>query len=257
MPTYRFSGKVLPIFKQFTMGGAREANWKDVIDPPNILEMKATLTINKGIIEVLCESNLPQTDEYDGQVHNRALDLAVAIVTTYGFAKGLGLTTVLETVIKPDGLLYNLHDYYPNLEALVTVLRAQEHGVIDVDAVLQIVLSDPTIFIAMTDLVQSLTMFKEAPVRCARAVDAIRHYMAPQNDRKAGWPAMQENLNLSEPFLKYITEVSKGPRHGDVKGDTFIAGQEARNRAWITMNRFLEFKKRGNQRLPLSEFRIL
>ena len=257
MSSYRFTGKVLPFFKQFTMMGPIQANWKDLIDPPNVLEMQATLTINRGIIGVLCESNLPQTNEYDGQVHSRALDLAVAVISSYGFAKGLGLTAVLETVVKPDGILYNIHDYHPNLEAIVTALRAQKDGVIDVNLILQIVISDPTVFVALTDLIQSLVMLKEAPLRCGRAVDAIRHHMAPKNDRKAGWPAIQKNLNLSEAFLKYITEASKGPRHGDVKRDTFATSQEVLKRAWIVMNRFLEFKKRGDQTLPLDEFSAL
>ena len=38
---------------------------------------------------------------------------------------------------------------------------------------------------------------------------------------------------------------------------TFTEGQEVRKRAWITMNRFLEFKKRGEKKLPLFEFKEL
>lgn len=257
MGSYRFTGKVLPFFKQFTMVGPIQAKWKDNIDPPTVLEVQATLSISCGNIDILCESNLPQTVEYDGQVHSRALDLAVAVITSYGFAKGLGLSAVLETVVKPDGILYNLHDYHPNLESLVTALRAQNDGGIDVNLVMQIVMSDPTVFVALTDLVQSLVMFKEVPLRCGRAVDAIRHHMAPRDDRKAGWPTIQDNLNLSETFLKYITEASKGPRHGDVRDSTFATSQEVLKRAWIVMNRFLEFKKRGDQKLPLDAFPAL
>jgi hypothetical protein len=113
MPTYRFSGKVLPIFKQFTMTGPIQATWNDSIDPPNFLLMTATLTIDKGAVEVVCESNLSGTDEYDGQVQLRALNLTVAVVSTYGFAKGLGLTAIFETAVKPDGILYNLNPTTP------------------------------------------------------------------------------------------------------------------------------------------------
>ena len=49
----------------------------------------------------------------------------------------------------------------------------------------------------------------------------------------------------------------QGPRHGDVMRTTFTEGQEVRKRAWITMNRFLEFKKRGEKKLPLFEFKEL
>jgi hypothetical protein len=51
-----------------------------------------------------------------------------------------------------------------------------------------------------------------------------------------------------------IATAAKGPRHGDVTTTTFSANRETIRRSWIVMNRFLEFKKRGNQRLSLSEF---
>ena len=219
--------------------------------------MTATLTIKKGIVDVLCESSLSGSDEYDGQVQLRALDLTVAVISTYGFAKGEGLTAILETVVKPDGILYNLNPYHPRLEALVTAIRPQSDGGIDVQPILEIALSDPTICVALVDLISSLHTAQEATVRCARAVDAIRHYMAPQNDRKAGWPAMRENLNLTQQYLEFITDASKGPRHGEVKSNTFSTSQEVLKRAWTVMNRFLEFKIRGNQRLPFPEFPIL
>jgi hypothetical protein len=143
------------------------------------------------------------------------------------------------------------------LEALVTAIRPQGDGGIDIQPILRIALSDPTIYVALIDLISSLPTAQEATVRCGRAVDAIRHHMAPQNDRKAGWPAMRDNLNLTQQYLEFITDVSKGPRHGEVKSNTFSTSQEVLNRAWTVMNRFLEFKIRGNQQLPLPEFPIL
>jgi hypothetical protein len=219
--------------------------------------MKATLTIDKGIIGIECESNLSGTDDYDGNIYSRALDLAGAVVSTYAFGKGMGLSVALETVTKPDGITYNIQERQRHLEPLATVLRSGNNGGIDITAILPIILTDPTIFVALTDLIGSITQIKEAPVKCGRAVDAIRCAMAPQNDRKAGWPAMRDNLNISQPFLEFITDASKGPRHGDVKRSTFDLAQETIRRSWIVMNRFLEFKKRGGQPLSASEFPML
>jgi hypothetical protein len=257
MPTFRFAGRVLPPFNEFTLVGSVTANWNDPIDPTVSLVMSASLTITKGIVEVLCEPNLFGTENYDGHVQGRANDLASAVVSSYAFGKGMGLSVVLETVVKPDGIKYNIQERLPDLEPLVTVLHSRQDGGIDITAILPIILSDPTIFVALGDLVGSLTRMQDAPVKCGRAVDAIRHSMAPANDRKAGWPAMRENLNISQDFLEYITENSKGPRHGDVKSGTFVEARETIRRSWIVMNRFLEFKKRGDRRLPLSEFPLL
>jgi hypothetical protein len=68
---------------------------------------------------------------------------------------------------------------------------------------------------------------------------------------------MRDSLNIDQPYLEFITEHSKGPRHGDVKGSTFSATRETIKRSWIVMNRFLEFRKRGNRPLSLSEFPLL
>jgi hypothetical protein len=219
--------------------------------------MSATIAITNGVVEVLCESNLSGTESYEGHVGLRASNLANAVVSTYAFGKGMGLSVVLETVVKPDGITYNIEEKRPDLQPLVTVLHSRQDGGLDIMAILPIVLCDPTIFVALTDLIGSLTHAQEAPIKCGRAIDAIRHAMAPANDRKAGWPAMRDNLNISQSFLEHITENSKGPRHGDVKSGTFLEARETIRRSWLVMNRFLEFKKRGNQRLVLSEFPLL
>jgi hypothetical protein len=142
MPEYRFSGKVLPLFKEFTMIGEVGCAWNDLIDPPNVLHMTASVSIKKGIVDVLCESNLSGSDEYDGQVQRRAIDLATSVVASYGFIKGMGLTVTFETVTKPDRILYNINPHYPRLEALVTAGRSQADGGVNVQPIMEIALSD-------------------------------------------------------------------------------------------------------------------
>jgi len=68
---------------------------------------------------------------------------------------------------------------------------------------------------------------------------------------------MRDNLNVSQQFLEFITDHSIGPRHGDVLDIPFSIINELIRRSWIVMNRFLEFKKRGDQKLPSSDFPLL
>lgn len=68
---------------------------------------------------------------------------------------------------------------------------------------------------------------------------------------------MREALNLHEDYLSFITDQSKGPRHGDIKGGGFLEIRDTIQRSWTVMNRFLEFKKRGDNRLPLADFPLL
>ncbi len=239
------------------MVGAVTANWNDPIDPPTSLIMSATLSITKGIVEIVCDSNLFGTENYDGHVDLRANDLAINVVNCYAFAKGLGLKIILDTVIKPDGVMYNIHSHRPYLEPLVTVLNSSCDGGVDIQGVLPIIMADPTIFVALDDLISAVTEAREVPLKCGRAIDAIRHAMAPTVERKHGWPIMRDNLNISRHYLDFIIDESKGPRHGDVMNTTFPAIKEIITRSWNVMNRFLEFKKRGDQRLSLSDFPLL
>jgi hypothetical protein len=257
MAIFRFGGRVLPISQEFTMFGSLTVNWKDVIEPDVTLEMSASISITRGIVDILCDSNLHGNANADGQVHLRASDLANAVVNIYGFGKGVGLSVALENVVKPDGLKYTIEESKPDLAQFVTVLHPFKDARVDINPVLPIVLGDSTIFVALNDLVGSITRIQDAPMKCGRAVDAVRHAMAPADDRKGGWPAMRDKLNVTQPFLEFLTEQSKGPRHGDLKGGTFEINQEVLRRAWIVLNRFLEFKKRGDQPLPVQDFPVL
>lgn len=257
MGTFTFTGKVLPFFKQFTMIGSVSIHFEEQIEPKVTLIMDASVSINKGIVEVICDSNLFGNDNYDGHVDLKANYLAKAIVNTYGFAQGLGLSVVLEQVKKPDGITYNIHANRPHLQTLVSVLQSSPHGGVDVRTVMEIILQNPTIFVALNDLISAISFTPNAPLYCGRAVDAIRQSMAPTKDRKQGWKILREALNLSQQYLEFITGQSKGPRHGSVTDIPFGDIHETTNRAWVVMNRFLELKKRKFSTLPLSEFPLL
>jgi hypothetical protein len=111
---------------------------------------------------------------------------------------------------------------------------------------------------ALNDLIISVTLPHHAAVNCARAIDGIRNLMVPAGgDRKQSWLLMRQNLNVAESYLTFLTNVSIAPRHGD---RTHIPGSvvtETVERSWIIMDRFLEFRKRGNCPLPIDRFPLL
>lgn len=161
MAVFKLYARVLPAFIGFTMKGSVTAHWNDTVDPDPaiLLVVNATLTITQGLVEIVCESNLFGTENYDGYVILRAHDLARAVVNSYAFAKGLSLSVFLESVIKPDGIKYNIQEHRPDLEPLVTVLSSGQDGGVDIQNVLPVILTDPTIVVALNDLISSLTYF--------------------------------------------------------------------------------------------------
>jgi hypothetical protein len=220
------------------------------------LDMKFALNIKESMIDVSCEVNRWK-DEDHTHVWMRALDLARAAVNVAAFASGLGLSVLLDTLILPDGSASTIRPIDPRLESLCTAYRINDPAANSAfEQVWTMVASNPSLFMIFDDLIRAISLPHEAPINCGRALDGIRSIMAPGR-KTAGWEVVRDNLKCSEDHLKFVTEHSKGPRHGD---RTFIPGDitvEIVARAWKVTNRFLEFKKRGDQPLPESEFPIL
>lgn len=210
--------------------------------------------INFSFIAVHCEFEGEYQEEYFDELYKRSFDLARAAVNLVAFATGYGLTVILENVIRPDGTpsVITLQD-----EALVshcTAFSLTPQRTPDFEAVMQIVMTEPAIFRLLNDLIESITLPHIAPVNCGRVIDGINRLISPRRGRKVAWPLMQQALNLSQAFLEPISELAKGPRHGDM---AFIPGNKANEitrRTWIIMNRFLEYRKRGNHQLKAPEF---
>ena len=73
----------------------------------------------------------------------------------------------------------------------------------------------------------------------------------------ASWELMQKSLNVSEEYLKEITNLSKKPRHGDRRFIHPDLIQRAIKMTWIVMQRFIAFRSREGGALPVEEFEIL
>jgi hypothetical protein len=113
------------------------------------------------------------------------------------------------------------------------------------------------VFRALRYLIEAITVPHESAVNCARAVEALRHIIAPNQPRGHAWQTFRSALNISQEYLKMITDVSTGPRHGDPTHIQGTTTTEISRRAWVIMNRFFEYKKRNNQQLPLDIFPLL
>jgi len=127
----------------------------------------------------------------------------------------------------------------------------------DFDKVLNTVLTEPSVFMALNDLITAISLPHHSSVTCARAIERLRHLVAPGTPRKDSWESLRQNLNIDRKYLEFVTVHSTGPRHGDPEHIPGTITTEVTQRAWKIMNRFLEFRKRGNVPLQLSEFPLL
>lgn len=259
VPTIHFLGQVYPLAFKISIGATVNVTWP-------ILEIglnaKLIPNIKDGAIDIECQLDREYRPSDDlVPLYMRALDLSRASVNIAAFAAGFGPTVLLHTLVQPNGDRSELASMDASLPPLCTAFAINSGDQLknaEFDTVLGLVLAEPAFFMALNDLITSITLPHEAAINCARVVEGIRNMIAPPGTpEKEAWPLMRDALRISRDYLQLITNTSKDPRHGN---RTYISGAittEITRRAWAITNRFIEFRKQGNQTLSPVDFVVL
>lgn len=262
MALLKFYGRILPPppIINLTMKDLPSIHWED---KELGLVMDLSMSIVDSEVIVSCESNLYSTQDEMSEIYKRVFDMARSAVDCFSYVKGVGLSVILERFIPPNGISTNILVERPELASLVTAfdLNPSNKGS-NFEAMYAIVISEPNLFLALNDLIASITVSHHAAVNCGRAIEAIREVIMPSGSdrsrRNRGWEIMRQHLNIELTYLSFITDVSTAPRHGKrVAATSKQDFNETLKRSWIIMNRFFEYRKRGNVQLPLADFPIL
>lgn len=249
MPKIQFIGRVLPEAIKVSVQ-APELKWKcEALGVEPIFRVK----IGNSFVNVECE--IEKFDpSYVGELYRRALDLARASTNLVAFATGYGLTVILETMIDPVGTPSSIAPIDPAIAPLCTAFSLEPARQDDFNATFRVVLAEPPLFRSLDDLIAAITLPHVSLVNCGRVIDAIRRMISPALEGAAAWQAMHQALNISRPYQEWISQQSTGPRHANPE---FVAGNittEVTHRTWAIMNRFLEYRKCGNQLLTVPNF---
>lgn len=253
MPIARFKGKLIPEGFHVVVQGHPTVHWKNQVSD---IHVDLDIAFHGSTVEVTC--NLIRFDP-QSQISLLilvAVNLAQGLLDLHCFQTGNAITAVLQKLELPDGRVIDLVPSMKEFVGLATAIDKEE----DFFRVLGIALTDFEMLLALRDLADSIRYTHLAEINCARATESIRNYFIPTGGkREDGWEPMRRSLNIGKSYTQFITERSRHPRHGnrlnEVKNDPRIL--EAGKRAWTIMNRFLEYRKRGNQPLPESEFPLL
>jgi hypothetical protein len=210
MPTVIFLGKVHPDILQVSISDPPTVNWTagDLG-----LEMAFKIKIERSDIRVECEVN--RFDAADMlPIWMRAFDLVRGAVDLVCFATGIGATVTLDRLINPEGVHSAILPQDKSLAALCTAFRPGGPPNQDFNTVLHIVFKEPSLFMALNDLIVAITLPHHSPVACARAIERLRHIIAPGVPPKDSWESLRNNLRVEKDYLTFITGHSAGPRHG-------------------------------------------
>jgi hypothetical protein len=213
------------------------------------------LKVKAGAVTIECELAAFDVERDRSILFCRALDFIRAMVDLTAFSSGVGLSVVLDRFTDVDGTTVEIGPVEKTLPPICTAFSSKDGGA-SFRKVWEITLKDPRLFFVFRDLNEAITQPHMGPANCARAVERIRNIIAT-GQRDKGWAAFRTALNIDEAYVRFITETSRGPRHGDT---AFIDGPTTRTvveRSWVLANRFLEYRKRGDVQLSLGEFPLL
>ena len=255
MPIVTFLGRVLPESARFSLRFADPINWN-----PFGIHMRLRAVIDQSKVTVTCELD-EYKDEYLSLLYKASWDLVRAYIDLVSFSAGFGWIVFIDRYIHPDGREINLFILAKALAAECTAFKMDfqmPEESPDFMAAAKAVITETPLLYALSDLTETLTRPQIAPINFGRVLDALRKIVAPNETRPIkGWAILQKIVNVDQRYTEWVSELSIEPRHG---GRIHIDGAtvtEAQRRCWAVMNRFLEYRKRGNQPLPLDKFPLL
>ena len=189
------------------------------------------------------------------------LDATRAAANLVAFASGMGISVHLHTIIYDTGYESPITHAYKDLPGLCTAYPMpatnREESELIQFIFLQAV-ADDTFSMALNDLIEAISFPHNGTFYCARALDGLRHLIAPGALKKEdGWRAVQKALNASAAHLRHISKSSEGIRHADLSMRAATDAEDITKRMWILMNRYLVLKLRGLDYLSGPEFPLL
>jgi hypothetical protein len=255
MPKVAFLGRVFPICYQLNMAHPNPLEW--IWEEENLV-LRFDVRIEKSNTRIECTLDRFKP-EYLAEIHRRSLDIVRSAVNLAAFCSGVGYSVVFEHFVDDLGKQSVFSPQDPSLAGLCTSFSLDPGSAkTPFGKMWDLVVTDPALFQALDDLIVSITLPHHSSVNCARAVEGLRHLIAaPGASASQAWEQMRDALRLDRSFLQLITDTSTAPRHGDRAYIPGATTTEVVRRSWIIMDRFLEYRKRGNTPLPAADFPML
>jgi len=241
MAIVHFAGYVTPS-GFVTKFGPMDMAWAD-----GGFKAKMTLEILDSKVSAVCE--IDDANLY-GVLFVYVLHAIRGLVDLMSFNTGFGLTLIIDTCTLPG------RDPQP-LRSGNDALAS--HCEVTLNDSITLTMKERQIQKHIHEITATLNDPFDAPARCFRAIEGFSHLIlqSPPRKDKQRWLALQQALNVSENYLRFITDLSKGPRHGRVAPQMPSNVFECQERAWIIAGRFLEFRRRGNITLSEPDFPLL
>jgi hypothetical protein len=168
----------------------------------------------------------------------RATHVLQTIVDSYAFINGVSLRLIPERVVVEGhgtGRLIllghrELSGYFREEPSKERIALIQDYA-----------FADKEFALALGDLNQALSIENYPAIAAARAVEVVRNALSDvSKSESANWKSLREKLRVTKEFLTFVTDHSKGPRHGRRVGINGDDQHQTLARAWIVVDRYID-----------------
>lgn len=251
MTRYAFYGRVLPEVRRVSL----PEPYQVVFDDPERIQALMEISIQDGEIEIICTTQSEDaTDIEDAAV--RSFDVCAGLVDILAFGRAEALSVQIDKG-EWDGVIRPLVLSHKKIERIGSEWAAPA----GFDIAASFVMKDVELRLALRDLVSSLSTLNYSAIAAGRAVEAIRHRIAPAAASEGeAWAMLREHLRLERSYLQPLTDASRKPRHGQraISNEERHIQHDITVRAWTVMHRYLRYLKRGlAEPLPEAEYPYL
>jgi len=252
MPAHiRFRGRVFPQGEKITAPTFALAG-----SSGDQLRVRSEVSISLSNVTVDCEVISGDFDNRNLRefVFQHARMAAQTCADIFGFKTGFGFFVVLESEEQPPGSSSRpLSIRIPGLSELVTAVDADDYL-----ALIKRAVEIPQLRNIFSDLSMGLTIPQYSAVSLGRALDGVRHIVAPNLQPRDGWPILHAALRIEKDYINEISQDSAKPRHGE----RFLANgndhaREMAARTWKIVNRLIFYLENGCSSLSEAEFPLL
>ena len=253
MPTLKFRGPVTPTGHRIELSEplvttVRGANWPT---------QTYAVTVYDGLVAVTCNMNGYSEKKHLGMAINRSQLFGQSFLNMTSFVTGTPYRFMIDEGKIPGSVDDKWQRLAPEHRYLAEICTVAKVGDRSISELYNLIVTEPNLILACDDMIRALENVFIAKVNCARVIDGLKNILSPGTNRSKQWETLRISLNLGREYIEFVMKESKHPRHGSHVSDKSEPAHEVIYRTWIIMNRFLELKKRGIEKLPDEEFPLI
>jgi hypothetical protein len=222
-------------------------------DPTDLFVAKIFLNITLSKLQIDCFVS-KIFNNYQSHLFIVVVNILRIFIDLVAFHEGKGVQVLIDSVTMADGITRDVQFGNPQLSGLAKTVD----NLVAYTQLLKIIAPNPSFSLSLNDLISAIGTPNQTAINCTRAIEGIRNLIAGDDAKeKTAWSLLHKTLNSDEPYVRFITDLSRQHRHAKREQLDPTALDEALTRSWVLMDRYFALRIRNLEELPIDEFPLL